>query len=133
MTSALDILVVDDNAANLRLVSFLLRNKGYVVRTAVDAIEARAAIDDRTPDLILMDVQLPGVDGLTLTRQLRADPRTRDTCIVAVTAYAMKGDEQKAIAAGCDGYITKPIDTRSLPATIRGYLARGGASPREIE
>lgn len=133
MTATFDILVVDDNPANLRLVSFLLRNKGYVVRTAVDATEARAAIDDRTPDLILMDVQLPGVDGLTLTRQLRADPRTRDTCIVAVTAYAMKGDEQKAIAAGCDGYITKPIDTRSLPSAVRRYLARGSTTAREVE
>lgn len=133
MTRPCDILVVDDNAANVRLVSFLLRARGYDVRAASDAHEARTAIDERVPSLVLMDIQLPEIDGLALTRELRADPRTRDVCIVAVTAYAMRGDEEKAIAAGCDGYITKPIDTRSLPSTLERYLARSSRARQEAK
>ena len=133
MTRPCDILVVDDNAANVRLVSFLLRARGYDVRAASDAHEARAAIDEQVPNLVLMDIQLPEIDGLALTRELRADPRTRDVCIVAVTAYAMRGDEEKAIAAGCDGYITKPIDTRSLPSTLERYLARSSRARQEAK
>jgi CheY-like chemotaxis protein len=118
------ILVVDDNPQNCKLVSFVLTNQGYSVRTASNAEEAVAAIAEKLPDLILMDLQLPGMDGLTLTRELKADPRTKNTFIVALTAYAMKGDETRAYEAGCDAYITKPIDTRTLPATIAEYLAR---------
>jgi CheY-like chemotaxis protein len=70
-----------------------------------------------------MDIQLPGVDGLTLTRQLKSDPQTKDISIIAATAYAMKGDEERALAAGCDGYVTKPIDTRQLPVDIARFLA----------
>lgn len=117
------ILIVDDNPANLKLAAFLLNARGYAVRTAANADEALAAVGEAVPELILMDLQLPGMDGLTLTRRLKADPRTRATVIVALTAYAMKGDETKAIEAGCAGYITKPVDTRSLPATIAEYLA----------
>jgi len=73
--------------------------------------------------LILMDIQLPGIDGLELTRRLKADPSTRDILIIGLTAYAMKGDEDRILAAGCDGYIAKPIDTRNLPITIRSFLA----------
>jgi two-component system cell cycle response regulator DivK len=119
------ILVVDDNPANCRLASFLLASKGYKVRTAASADEALAALAEEVPRLILMDLQLPGMDGLTLTRRLKSDPRTRDTLIVAVTAYAMKGDEARAREAGCDAYITKPIDTRTLPLQIAEYLAAG--------
>ncbi len=116
------ILIVDDNAMNLKLTQVLLSSLGYTVRTATNAEEALAALATFRPQLILMDLQLPGIDGLELTRRLKADPATRDICIVALTAYAMKGDEQRAHAAGCDGYITKPIDTRALPGVVAGYL-----------
>ena len=122
MSSGAPILIVDDNASNTKLLAFLLTSKGYVVRTAANADEAVAVLQEFQPRLILMDLQLPGIDGLTLTRQIKADPRTRNIPIVAATAYAMKGDEEKARAAGCDGYITKPIDTRRLPQEIERYL-----------
>jgi CheY-like chemotaxis protein len=118
------ILIVDDNATNLKLVAYLMRANGYTVDTALDAESAIVAIRNNHPDVILMDIQLPGIDGLELTRRLKADPATRDIVIVAVTAYALKGDQAKAQAAGCDDYITKPIDTRALPETIARHLAR---------
>jgi len=118
------ILIVDDNATNLKLVAYLMKANGYAVETALDAESAIEAIRVNHPDVILMDIQLPGIDGLELTRRLKADPSTRDIVIVAVTAYAMKGDQDKALAAGCDDYITKPIDTRALPETIARHLAR---------
>ena len=117
------ILVVDDNAVNLKLVAYLMKANGYEVSTASDAETATASIAEHRPRLILMDLQLPGIDGLELTRRLKADPATRDIIIVAVTAYAMKGDHEKALAAGCDDYVTKPIDTRKLPETIARHLA----------
>jgi CheY-like chemotaxis protein len=125
------ILIVDDNPANMALVAFLLSANGYQVQTAANADEALAAINQRLPRLILMDIQLPGTDGLTLTRSLKTDPKTRDTIIVAVTAYAMKGDEESVRNAGCDGYITKPIDTRSLAETIAAYLSAGPGGRRD--
>jgi len=88
----------------------------------VDAEQAQEMLKSATPDLILMDIALPGMDGLTLTRKLKADERLRHVPVVAMTAFAMKGDEQKALAAGCDGYITKPIDTRKLPQQVAAYL-----------
>ena len=100
------ILVVDDNESNLRLMEALLVAEGYLVKTAVAAEEAILALETFEPDLILMDLQLPGMDGLELTRLLKRDPARRHIAIVALTAYAMKGDEEKAIAAGCDGYLT---------------------------
>jgi len=118
------ILIVDDNAINLKLVAYLMKANGYTVETALDAESAIESIRANHPDVILMDIQLPGIDGLELTRRLKADPRTRDIVIVAVTAYAMKGDQAKALAAGCDDYITKPIDTRTLPETIAKHLAK---------
>jgi len=118
------ILIVDDNAINLKLVAYLMRANGYTVETALDAESAIEAVRANRPDVILMDIQLPGIDGLELTRRLKADPRTHDIVIVAVTAYAMKGDQAKALAAGCDDYITKPIDTRTLPETIAKHLAK---------
>ena len=117
------ILIVDDNPTNLKLTAYLVKAKGYEVATAPEAETALAVIRERPPDLILMDVQLPGIDGLELTRRLKADPSTSGILIVAVTAYAMKGDQDKALAAGCDGYVTKPIDTRALPETIASLLA----------
>ena len=117
------ILIVDDNATNLKLVAYLMRANGYDVDTALDAESALEALRLQLPEVILMDIQLPGIDGLELTRRLKADPATRDIVIIAVTAYAMKGDQDKALAAGCDDYITKPIDTRTLPETIARHLA----------
>jgi CheY-like chemotaxis protein len=124
------ILIVDDNLANLKLARVLLHGEGYDTRTAENAEEALTALQSFTPDLILMDIQLPGVDGLELTRQLKAQPATKDILIVALTAYAMIGDEQKARDAGCDGYITKPIDTRTLSDTIGRYLDGTGIDGR---
>lgn len=118
------ILVVDDNATNLKLVAYLMRAKGYEVDTALEADTALVKVRDFKPELILMDLQLPGVDGLELTRRLKTDPITQHIAIVAVTAYAMKGDQDKALAAGCDDYITKPIDTRTLPDIVAQLLAR---------
>ena len=119
------ILIVDDNPANATLISYLLTKKGYEVRTAADALEAVVAVGDFRPRLIMMDVQLPGMDGLELTRRLKADPHTRHIVIVALTAYAMKGDKERAHEAGCDGYLSKPIDTRTLPGTVAEYLKKG--------
>jgi CheY-like chemotaxis protein len=119
------ILIVDDNSANLKLARVLLQTEGYVVRTAADAKEALEALKSFRPHLILMDIQLPGMDGLELTRRLKANSATRQIIILALTAYAMKGDEQKTVDAGCDGYIAKPIDTRGLLRLLAEYL-RGG-------
>ena len=115
------ILIVDDNPTNLTLVAYLVKANGYDVDTATDADAAIAAIAANRPRVILMDLQLPGVDGLELTRRLKADPATREITIIAVTAYAMKGDQEKALEAGCDDYVTKPIDTRALPELIARY------------
>jgi CheY-like chemotaxis protein len=117
-----EILIVDDNPTNLKLVSDVLGFEGYAILTAVDAENAQVVLVHATPALILLDIALPGMDGLTLTRQLKADARTRGIRIVALTAFAMKGDEQKAIDAGCDGYVVKPIDTRKFPAQVAAFL-----------
>ncbi|HLK64983.1 MAG TPA: response regulator [Bryobacteraceae bacterium] len=119
------ILIVDDAPINLKLTDILLRKEGFQVLTATDAEQALAMLGSNRPDLILIDIQLPGMDGLELTRQLKQNRETRDIVLVALTACAMKGDAEKAFEAGCDGYITKPIDTMSLGARIRGYLAQG--------
>ena len=118
------ILIVDDNPVNLKLARVLLQSEGYDVHTAIDAEEALAVLGTLKPRLIMMDLQLPGMDGLELTRRLKADPRTKDIVILAITAYAMKGDDQKALAAGCDGYLSKPINTRTLPGIVAEHLAR---------
>ena len=117
------ILIIDDNAANLKLARVLLKGEGYDVRTAIDAENALEILGEFRPRLILTDLQMPGMDGFELTRRLKADPALRGVVVLALTAYAMKGDEEKARAAGCDGYVAKPIDTRALPAIIAGYLA----------
>ena len=116
------ILVVDDNHTNLKLARILLESEGYEVVAAQDAEEALLLLETCLPRLILMDLQLPGMDGLELTRRLKADPRTRAIPILAVTSYAMLGDEQRALAAGCDGYVTKPIDTVALPLLLARTL-----------
>jgi two-component system, cell cycle response regulator DivK len=121
------VLIVDDNAVNLKLLRITLELAGYDVQTAIDAEQAMSVLASFRPRLILMDIQLPGMDGLELTRRLKADPTSRDAIILAVTAYAMKRDEQRALAAGCDGYVTKPIDTRTLACTIARALEQGSA------
>jgi CheY-like chemotaxis protein len=118
----MSILIVDDNPDNLKLTQILLELEGYEVITAQDAEQALSVLSGCRPDLILMDIQLPGMDGLELTRRLRKTPDMCDVRIVALTAYAMKGDEENARAAGCDGYIAKPIDTRTFPAVVQGFL-----------
>lgn len=116
------ILVVDDNDMNVKLLRWLLEKHGYAVRTACDAKSARESVRAVRPQLVLMDIQLPDVDGLELTREFKADPALKSVPIVAVTSYAMKGDRQKTIDAGCDGYITKPIDTQHFSQEIEKYL-----------
>ena len=118
------VLVLDDNPTNLKLACSVLEWSGYEIRMAGDAEEAQIVLAGTLPDLILMDIALPGMDGLSLTRKLKADERTRHIRIVALTAFAMKGDDQKAFDAGCDGYITKPIDTRKLPEQVAALLAK---------
>ena len=119
------ILIVDDTPFNLKLLSVLLTANGYQVRTAATAEEALRVLETFSPVLLLLDLRLPGMDGLTLARHLRAQSRYDALVIVAVTASAMKGDEAVARAAGCDGYVSKPIDTRAFPQLVRDILARG--------
>lgn len=117
-----NVLVVDDNPVNLKLASDLLELEGLRVKRASDAETANELIAKDPPDLILMDIALPGMDGLTFTRKLKMDDKTREIIVVALTAFAMKGDQEKVFAAGCDGYITKPIDTRTFPAEVTKYF-----------
>jgi two-component system cell cycle response regulator DivK len=116
------ILVVDDTPVNLKLTRIVLANEGYKIQTAASAEEALELLRGYHPALILADIQLPGMDGLEMTRRIKSDAQTSDILVVALTAFAMKGDEQKARDAGCDGYITKPIDTRTLGKRVREYL-----------
>src|SRR5260221_14611753 len=124
MKSSATILVVDDNPINLKLAADVLECEGHSVLRAGGAEEAQEVLKRSLPDLILMDIQMPRVDGLTLTRQLKADPAYQHIPILALTSFAMKGDDEKAFAAGCDGYITKPIDTRKLPIQVTEILQR---------
>lgn len=119
------VIVVDDNRINAKLLEIVLGDEGYDVRTVGDAEEALALLQTFRPRLIMMDLRLPGMHGLELTRRLKADAATRDIIIIAVTSSAMKGDDQKALAAGCDGYVTKPISTVSLPTLVARHLAVG--------
>jgi CheY-like chemotaxis protein len=116
------IFIVDDHPLNLKLACDVLEFEGYTVGKAESAEQAQEILKDTVPDLILMDIALPGMDGLTLTRKLKADERFKHVPIVALTAFAMKGDDQKAFDAGCDGYITKPINTRKLPQQVAEFL-----------
>jgi CheY-like chemotaxis protein len=117
-----EILIVDDNPDNVDLARIVLESEGCRMRAAEDAQRALQVLETYHPRLILMDVQMPGMDGLELTRRLRADAAFDDVAIVALTAYAMRTDEEKAREAGCDGYISKPIDTRNFGALVRRYL-----------
>ena len=117
--------IVDDNAMNAELASYMLEADGLEVECANDATQAVARIESFAPDVILMDIQLPGVDGLALTRLLRARPATRNIVVIAFTAFAMKGDEARLRAAGCDGYLAKPITVATFAADVRRLLDAG--------
>jgi two-component system cell cycle response regulator DivK len=116
------ILLVEDNPVNRRLAEFLLRSQGYHVRAATSALEAFQILEKEHPDLIVMDIQLPGMDGLEAARKLKEQPRTADIPVVAVTSYAMKGDREKALAAGCVGYVTKPIDKNTFIQEVATHI-----------
>jgi two-component system cell cycle response regulator DivK len=116
------VLLIDDNMANSRLAEFLLKARGVEVRTAGDAKAALTILEDYRPAVILMDIQLPGMDGLTLTRQLKQNPGMQGVAIVAMTAYAMRGDADRMRAAGCDGYLSKPIDPKTFAAAVAAYF-----------
>jgi CheY-like chemotaxis protein len=123
------ILIVDDHPLNLKLAADVLEAQGFAVHCAPDAEQAQEMLKTLVPDLILMDIALPGMDGLALTRLIKADPRLMSVPVVALTAFAMKGDDAKALAAGCAGYITKPIDTRALARQVNAFIAGSAASP----
>ncbi|MDE2082506.1 MAG: response regulator [Burkholderiales bacterium] len=116
------VMVVDDNAMNVVLAQTVLEADGLSVAAAANAAEALALLGRFAPDLLLMDIQLPGMDGLALARQLKADPATRHIVIVAFTAFAMRGDEERMRSAGCDGYISKPINVHLFAAQVRACL-----------
>ena len=117
------ILVVEDNPANMKLTSLLLHSAGHSVLSAVDAETALRLARGEQPDLILMDIQLPGMDGLQATGLLKQADATRAIPVIALTALAMKGDEERIRAAGCDGYIAKPLSYKEFLATIKAQLA----------
>jgi two-component system cell cycle response regulator DivK len=117
------ILVIEDNPLNLELATDLLEANGFNVSSARSAEEGLRMAREILPDLVLMDVSLPGMDGLCATKDLKADPLTRHLIIVGLTAHAMKGDEAIARDAGCDGYLTKPINTRTFVATVTDFIA----------
>jgi two-component system cell cycle response regulator DivK len=117
------ILVVEDQEDNRQILRDLLGNAGYELTEAEDGEDAIAAVARRRPDLILMDIQLPLMDGYEATRRIRTNPDLKSVPIIAVTSYALAGDEDKALAAGCNGYVTKPYSPRDLLAKVRTYLA----------
>jgi CheY-like chemotaxis protein len=116
------VLVVEDNPLNLQLAQVVLEVHGFEVLEAHDAEECFAVLQERRPDLVLMDVKLPGKDGLEITRELRATPETRDLAVVALTAHGSAQYEQRVLEAGCDGYLTKPFNTRTLASQLEGFL-----------
>lgn len=123
MTDKPSILIVEDNSANLRLAHIALTKCGYQVATAETAEEAIHEIDNLKPDIILMDLQLPGMDGLQLTTEIKRHTATQSIVIIAITAYTRDLDKEKAMKAGCDGYITKPYDALALPGLIEAIYA----------
>jgi CheY-like chemotaxis protein len=120
------ILVVEDNDMNMQLVEFLLEEGGYTIVKATSGEEALALTRDSegAPDLILMDIHLPGMDGLSVVRAMKEDARTARIPILALTAHAMRGDRDRFLEAGCDGYLSKPIDVKTFLASIERYLVR---------
>lgn len=117
------ILIIEDNPINLELATDLLEVHGFVVASAATAEEGLRLAAQESPDLILMDFSLPDMDGLAATRKLKADSTTRGLPVIGLTANAMKGDEEAALAAGCDGYLTKPINSRTFASTVAQFIA----------
>jgi two-component system, cell cycle response regulator DivK len=122
MNAGITIMIVEDNPVNLRLVSDLLEFDGFQVCRCTDAEIALEKLKELRPDLILMDIALPGMDGIELTRILKSNEKTKDIKIIGLTAFAMKGDKERILEAGCNGYITKPIDTRKFVKQIMHFL-----------
>lgn len=120
------ILVVEDNAQNLYLATYLLESSGYKVVSAGDGSAGITLAQESQPDIVLMDILLPGIDGYEATRRLKADPGTAAIPVIALTAYSMEGDEQAALDAGCDGYISKPIDPADFVSRVEGFLKAAG-------
>jgi len=118
------ILVIEDNHANMKLATFILTTAGYSVLAAMDAEAGLTLARAEQPDLILMDIQLPGMDGLQATGLLKADPATRAIPVIALTALAMKGDEERILAAGCDGYVAKPLAYRDFLVVVARHLVK---------
>jgi CheY-like chemotaxis protein len=126
------VLVIEDNELNFELVTDLLEASHFIVFGARDAEGGLKLADQISPDLVLMDLSLPGMDGLAATKLLKGNPATSHLMVIALTAHAMKEDEGIALAAGCDGYLTKPIDTRSFVASVTGFIAsRKLSEPKE--
>lgn len=119
---ATKILIIEDNETNLELAATLLESKGFTVISARTAEEGLRLAQQQLPDVVLMDFSLPGMDGLAATRNLRANPLTRHLAVIGLSANAMKGDEEIALNAGCNGYLTKPIDTRTFVSTIESFI-----------
>ena len=115
-------LIVDDNELNIDLAQYVLEADGFTIERALNVDEAWARLRVVRPDIALVDIQLPGTDGLSLVRAIKATPGLSDIPVVAFTAFAMPGDEQRFRAAGCDGYLTKPIDVHTFASTVRSYL-----------
>jgi len=127
------IMLVEDNDANRELMEDLLDVAGFGVAAFPSGEEGLAWLEGNTPSLILMDINLPGRDGLALTREIKARPETAGVPVVAVTAYAMKGDRDRILAAGCDGYLSKPIDVQQFPAQIGHFLSNADCGLRNAE
>ena len=125
------VLVIEDNAANMRLATFLLESDGHVVFPAADAEAGLTIARAEQPDLVLMDIQLPGMDGLQATAQLKGDAMTRAIPVIALTALAMKGDEERIRAAGCDGYIAKPLSYKGFLTTVNAHLLKASEQTKE--
>lgn len=124
------VLIVDDNAMNVELAAHLLADAGFDVASAGDAEQGLRDVAAHPPDLVMIDIQLPGMDGLAFTRRVKADPALAHIAVMAFTAYAMKGDEARARDAGCDGYIAKPIDVATFVDRVRRCLADAQARTR---
>jgi two-component system cell cycle response regulator DivK len=129
LTVAKTILIVEDNELNLKLFNDLLQAHGYNTVLTRNGRDAVRLAGEHRPDLILMDIQLPEISGLDVTRMIKADDALKDIPVVAVTAFAMKGDEEKFLEGGCEGYLAKPVSIDSLIGTVSRYLDAGGATP----